>query len=287
MRPLLQLSQLSGSDVVSRVQANDAQNFGGIEVSMLQDLDTESAQCLLNFCKAVPCGVASLSITHSDLGSGTDCEQRLFDYAVERKVRESEKAFAEKMKRDSSKEKDFAAAAHKRRTGQENTDLAVARLASIDMEVVELEKRKLKTSWYAFFSEMQAVNFNSIRQLDLSNCGLHATSLGLLTQIMLDFENRAEGAKISWLVLDGNELTDIGMGVLASFLRLSKSLEVLQVRNVSITEQGVSELVAGLVTNRSLRLLDVRANGLCNVDTAKSAITGVQRFNRGVEILLT
>jgi len=70
-------------------------------------------------------------------------------------------------------------------------------------------------------------------------------------------------------------------------LRLSKALEGLQVRNVGITEQGVSELVAGLVTNRSLRLLDVRANGLCNLDAARSAISGVQRFNSNVQILLT
>merc|ERR1719316_987941 len=111
------------------------------------DLDTELAQGLLKFCAAVQETGSCLSITHTDLGSGTDCEQRLFDLAAERQVRESEKVWAEKLKRDSSKEKDFATAAAKRRKGQEGIDSAVERLAAIDTELAELEKRKLHTSW--------------------------------------------------------------------------------------------------------------------------------------------
>lgn len=286
--PMLQLSRLSQPDALRRLDVKEAPRVRGVEVSMLSDdLDVELARGLLDFCAAVPSGGACLSITHTDLGSGTDCEQRLFELNAERHVRESEKVWAEKIKRESSKEKDFAAAAAKRRKGQEGIDSAVERLSVIDADLVELEKQKMQTSWYALFSQIQATNVNSLRELDLSNCGLHATGLGFLTQIMLELENRAEGVKISWLILDGNELTDSGMGVLTSFLRLSKAIEGLQVRNVGITEQGVSELVAGLVTNRSLRLLDVRANGLCSVDAARSAISGVQRFNSTVQILLT
>jgi len=286
--PMLQLSRLSQPDALRRLDVKEAPRVRGVEVSMLSDdLDVELARGLLDFCAAVPSGGACLSITHTDLGSGTDCEQRLFELNAERHVRESEKVWAEKIKRESSKEKDFAAAAAKRRKGQEGIDSAVERLSVIDADLVELEKQKMQTSWYALFSQIQATNVNSLRELDLSNCGLHATGLGFLTQIMLELENRAEGVKISWLILDGNELTDSGMGVLTSFLRLSKAIEGLQVRNVGITEQGVSELVAGLVTNRSLRLLDVRSNGLCSVDAARSAISGVQRFNSTVQILLT
>lgn len=286
--PMVQLSRLSQPDALRRLDVKEAPRLCGVEVSMLSDdLDVELARGLLDFCAAVPSGGACLSITHTDLGSGTDCEQRLFELNAERHVRESEKVWAEKIKRESSKEKDFAAAAAKRRKGQEGIDSAVERLSVIDADLVELEKQKMQTSWYALFSQIQATNVNSLRELDLSNCGLHATGLGFLTQIMLELENRAEGVKISWLILDGNELTDSGMGVLTSFLRLSKAIEGLQVRNVGITEQGVSELVAGLVTNRSLRLLDVRSNGLCSVDAARSAISGVQRFNSTVQILLT
>lgn len=287
-RPLLQLSRLTCGDALSRADSNKAQSYGGVEVSMLMDeLDAQLAQGLLNFCAAVPSSAATLSITHSDLGSGTDCEQRIFELKAEGKVKENEKVWATKLKLDSSKEKDFAAAADKRRKGQAGIDSAVERICAIGAELAELEKHKLQTPWFLLFAQIQAKNINSIQHLDLSNCGLHATGLGFLTQIMSELENRAEGAKISWLVLDGNELADIGMGVLTSFLRLSKSLEGLQVRNVGITEQGVSELVAGLVTNRSLRLLDVRENGLCNLDAARCATSGVQRFNSAVQILLT
>jgi hypothetical protein len=254
---------------------------------LTDDLDAELASSVLEFCAAVSAGGACLSITHSDLGSGRDDEQRLFELTAERRVRENEKVWAEKIKRDSSKEKDFSAAAAKRRQGQEGIDSADARLASIDTDLTELDKRKLQTPWYLLFCQIQSTPRNSIRELDLSNCGLHATGIGLLTQVLLDLENRAEGVKLSWLILDGNELGDIGMGVLASFLRLSKEIEGLQVRNVGVSEQGVSELVAGLVTNRSLKLLDVRSNGLVDVEAASIAISGVQRFNSSVQILLT
>jgi hypothetical protein len=285
---LLRLSRMPYKDVFRQLDKKEGPNFSGVEVSMLDDdLDSDLALALLDFCAGAPTGSACLSITHTDLGSGTDCEQRLFDLAAERKRRESEKIWAEKVKRDSSKEKDFSAAAEKRRKGEEGINSAVERLATIDAELVELEKQKLKTAWYLLFSQIQGTDFNAIRELDLSNCGLHATGLAFLTSVLLELENRAEGVKVSWLTLDGNELADQGMSVLATFLRLSKSIEGLQVRNVGITEQGVSELVAGLVTNRSLEVLDVRSNGLCALDAAKSAISGVQRFNSHVQILLT
>lgn len=286
--PLLQLSRLGRKEVLSRLDLEEAPSFRGVDVSMLtDDLDAELASSVLEFCTAVSAGGACLSITHSDLGSGRDDEQRLFELTAERRVRENEKVWAEKLKRDSSKEKDFSAAAAKRRQGQEGIDSADARLADIDADLAELDKRKLQTPWYLLFCQIQSTPRNSIRELDLSNCGLHATGIGLLTQVLLDLENRAEGVKLSWLILDGNELGDIGMGVLASFLRLSKEIEGLQVRNVGVSEQGVSELVAGLVTNRSLKLLDVRSNGLVDVEAASIAISGVQRFNSSVQILLT
>lgn len=287
-KPILQLPCLNSAEVLNRLLAEEASNFSGIAISRFDsDINGDLAASMLKFCNGVHPGGATLSLTHTDIGSGTDCEQRMFELIAERRVRESEKVFAEKVKRDSSKEKDFTAAASKKRKGQAGIDGAVERLTAIDAELADLERQKLQTSWYCLFNQIQIENFNSVRQLELSNCGLHATGLNLLTQVMLALEHRAEGEKISWLTLDGNDLTDISMGVLASFLRLSKEIQVLLLRNVGITEQGVSELVAGLVTNRSLKLLDVRANGLCATDTANAAISGVQRFNTSVHILLS
>lgn len=286
--PMLQLSRLACKDVLNSLENKEASSFCGVEVSMLSDdLDIELAEGLLDFCAAVPAGGTCLNVVHTDLGSGTECEQRLFELTAERKIRESEKVWAEKTKRDSGKKKDFAEAAEMRRKGQAGIDASVQRLGEIDADLAELDKQKLQTSWYALFSQIQAVPRNSICELDLSNCGLHATGLSFLTTVMLDLENRAEGCKIRWLTLDGNELTDIGCGILASFLRLSKEIEGLQLRNVGITEQGVSELVAGCVTNKTLKLLDVRQNGLASLEAARSAISGVQRFNPAVQILLT
>jgi hypothetical protein len=286
-RPLLQLSQLGREEILGRLELEEASNFGGIEAAMLSDdVDAEMASGLLRFCAGVASG-ACLNIKHCDLGSGTECEQRIFELKAERLVRESEKAHAEKIRSNSSKEKDFAAAAAKRRQGLAGIDAANERLAAIDADLANLEKQKLLTPWYLLFAEMKTLSCNPLTKLDLSGCGLHATGLVLLTSVLLDQEHRFEGKKVSSLILDGNDLSDTAMGVLASFVKLSKEIEVLSLRNVGITEQGVSELVAGLVSNRSLKLLDLRSNGLVVLDTARAAISGVQRFNPSVHILLS
>jgi len=288
-KSVLRLQRSTRDEALQRLSEAEASEFGGAELTMMHgELNDELVEGLFRFCgQAAPEGGARLSLAHNDLGSGTECEQRLFELTAERRVRESEKVFAEKVKRDSSKEKDFSVSAAKRRKGQEGIDAANARLAAIDEELGELEKRKVETPWYVLFTHLQATPCNAIRHLNLSNCGLHATALTFLTKVLLELEQRAEGARISWIVLDGNSLGDAAMGALASFLRLSSSVEVLQLRSVGVTEQGVSELVAGLVTNRSLRLLDMRSNGLCSLDAARAAVSGVQRFNTTAQVLLT
>jgi hypothetical protein len=288
LQSILQLSGLGCREVLSRLDIEDASNFGGIGLSSLvDDVDPDLLHTLLNFCSAMPSSGANLSLRHCDLGSGSQCEQRLFELTAERLVRESEKAHAEKVRRDSSKQKEFPAAAAERRKGQAGIDAATERLTAIDAELAELEEQKVLTPWYVLFNQMKTTKCNPIHQLELSDCGLHATGVALLTSVLLDLEHRFEGKKVSSLSLDGNDLTDIGMGVLSSYVKLSKEIEVLTLRNVGITEQGVSELVAGLVSNRSLRLLDLRSNGLIALDTARAAVAGVQRFNPSVHILLS
>lgn len=104
--PLLQLAHLDCKNVLNQLDGKEAAHFCGVEVSMLKDdLDFELAEGLLDFCATMPAGGARLNIMHTDLGSGTDCEQRLFDLAAERRMRETEKVWAEKLKRDSGKKK--------------------------------------------------------------------------------------------------------------------------------------------------------------------------------------
>jgi hypothetical protein len=287
-RSPLQFSQMGRSEMMNRLDIEESSQFSGIEVSLMcDDVDADMAKAFLRFSAGIPAPGASLCLRHCDLGSGTHCEQRIFELTAERAVRESEKAFAEKVKRDSSKEKDFAAAAGKKRKGQAGIDDATERLTAIDEELAMFEEQKLLTPWYSLFNEIKMAPSNPFWQLDLSGCGLHATGLVFLTKTLLDFEHRFEGTKVSSLTFDGNDLTDIAMGTLASYLKLSKEIEVLSLRNVGITEQGVSELVSGLVSNRSLKLLDLRSNGLVALETARAAVSGVQRFNTYVHILLS
>merc|ERR1712232_326470 len=107
-------------------------------------------------------------------------------------------------KSNSSKEKDFAAAAQKRRQGQAGIDAAVERLTAIDADLAILEKQKLLTPWYLLFNEMKITSCNPLTQLDFTGCGLHATGLASLTSALLDLEHRFEGQKVSSLTLDGN-----------------------------------------------------------------------------------
>lgn len=283
---VLHLSRATHEQALSHFKRRDPREYSRLDLSLLScNVDMELADALFEFCKALPVGVA-LRLAHNDLGSGTECEQHMFDLKAEREMRESEKAYHEQKKRDSSKEKEFSVSAGMRRRAEEGINVAKERLAAIDEELAELENQKMDAPWYALFSRFQAQEQNVVQHFDLSNCGLHATGLELLTNAILDIENRADCENISHLVLDGNDLGDIGMTSLATLLRLSSDMEVLQLRNVGITEQGVSKIISGLVTNKSLKLLDLRSNGLCSLEVGKAIVTGVRRFNNMVEVLL-
>lgn len=298
---LLNLARSTREQALTRLEdialeGQEPASYGGLDLSMLSDceFDRELAGRAFDFCGSLldspslssACGGgAILRLAHNDLGSGTQCEQRIFELKAERELREREKAFFKKRKSDSSKEKDFASSAKMRNSGEQGIAAAETRLNAIDDELKELDEKKELTPWHAVFSCMEYQNNNPITHLDLADCGLHATSVVMLTQVVLDLEHRGGGAKVARLILDGNDLRDIAMAALASFLRLSGSLEALQLRNVGITDQGFSEIVAGLATNKTLALLDLRDNGLCTPNIAKEVVSGMRRFNATTEIL--
>mmetsp|Transcript_21885 Transcript_21885/g.40248 ORF Transcript_21885/g.40248 Transcript_21885/m.40248 type:complete len:308 (-) Transcript_21885:74-997(-) len=286
--PLLNLARCGPQDALTLLASSTGSHVQGVDMSMMDGpVDMVLTDKLVTFCadlsKERGC---HLRLSHNDLSSGSDCEQRIFDLVSEKKVREAEKVYHEKRKTDSSKEKDFAAAAGMKRKAQENIDVAMSRLAAIDEELKALDERKVAASWHSLFASLKSMRWCTIAELDLSDCCLHATSIEFLTIVLMELEQRGDGQRIKWLALDGNDLGDVGMGSLARLLKLSGHLQTLLCRNVGITERGVSEIVAGLVSNKSLALLDLRNNGLCERSAAQAAIDGVQRFNKSVEVLL-
>lgn len=287
--PVLQLPRAAREEVLATLatRGEEAAKFRGLDASLLDcDLDAEIAEGVAAFCGALAPGGAALRLAHNDLGSGTDCEQRIFELKAERESRETEKAFYEKKKKESSAQKDFAVSAQMRRAGQEGIDVAASRLAAIDAELAELDVKKERAPWCALFAGLEALQVSRLRVLDLGDCGLHATGMGHLVSCLLELEHRAEGERVSRLVLDGNDLGDMAMGHVATLLRLSGSIEALWLRNVGLTETGVSQVLSGLVSNKSLALLDLRDNGLCSPDVSKAALGGVRRFNKTAEVLL-
>lgn len=287
MVPTLRVHQATREQVLRGLDSQEAKGFRGVDLSFLRcDIDSELADSIVGFCDALP-GGSALRIAHSDLGSGTYCEQRMFELKHERKVREAEKAHSEQKKRDSSKEKDFAVSAGMRRKAEAGIKEATERLEAIDEEYARLNLQKEETPWFALFKRFEAPErTNTLQSLDLSDCGLHATGLEHLTNAILETEQHPEDTHITSLVLDGNDLGDNGMGPLSQLLRLTASIEVLQLRNVGITDQGVSKVISGLVGNKTLRLLDLRNNGLTSPDITRAAVSGVMRFNKRVEVLL-
>merc|ERR1719183_3469251 len=98
-QPILQLSHLGSPEIRNRLDIEDASSYSGVRISMLKDdISEEAAAALIQFCAVGSTSGACLSLAHCDLGSGTDCEQRIFDLSNERRVRESEKVWAEKLK---------------------------------------------------------------------------------------------------------------------------------------------------------------------------------------------
>jgi len=292
--PALPLLELPGKSrdkllmALEMLEDSESHGHGGLDISLLAAgaLDSEVVDRSLNFCSSVLDQGATFRIAHSDLGSGTDCEQRMFELTGQRKLKDRELTHWREHKKKSSSQKDFSASAKMRREGEEGISETESRIAAIDEELGQLEERKVATPWYCLISALEKQTRNNIRCLDLTNCGLHATGILHLTQTILELEHRGGSERIAWLILDGNDLKDISMASLASFIRLTSNLEMLRLRNVGMTEQGLSELVAGLVTNKSLALLDVRDNGLCAPKVAQEIVSGMRRFNSTAEILI-
>ncbi|CAK9063140.1 unnamed protein product [Durusdinium trenchii] len=228
----------------------------------------------------------SLSFSHMDLGTGTDCEELIFQLKAERELRNTEKAIHVKKKSESAKAKDFAVSAQMRREANAGIESAEQRLSDIDTQLQGLEEQQKRSSWFLLFSLMQAQPVNRISRLDLGNCGLHATGLDMLQKVLLDLEHRGDGLAVEELVLDGNDFGDAGTVAIASLLRLSSKLRVLRLRNVGITDGGFSQMISAMVSNKSLVLLDLRGNGLCSLENSKIALQGLRRFNTVAEVLL-
>mmetsp|Transcript_11917 Transcript_11917/g.20437 ORF Transcript_11917/g.20437 Transcript_11917/m.20437 type:complete len:255 (-) Transcript_11917:57-821(-) len=229
----------------------------------------------------------TLQLPHLDLGTGTDCEQLIFDLKAEKELKNTEKAIHVNKKSQSAKAKDFAVSAQMRREANAGIEAAEERLSAIDSQLLKLEEQQKGSLWFLLFSEMQAkTSPNCIRRMDLSDCGLHATALDLLQKVVLDLEHRGDGCAIEELVLDGNDLGDAGTVALASLLRLSSKVLVLRLRNIGITDGGFSQIISAMVSNKSVALLDLRGNGLCTLENSKIAVDGLRRFNRTAEVLL-
>jgi len=288
--PLLRLPRGASKEQAFKLlegSAQEAQHFAGVDASLLDcELDTELADKLLEFCAALPNQGCVCRLAHNDLSSGTDTEQRLFERIAERELRERELRFNQELKKKASNQKDFAVSAAQRRTAEDGIAAATARLAALDEEVLELNRKKKEAPWYMLCSTIESRGRNTISCLDLTDCGLHATGLVMLAQVLLELEHRADSSPVTELILDGNDVGDIGMSAVTSIIRLSSSLTSLILRNVGITERGVSQVLAGLVNNKTLKLIDLRSNGLADLEVGKAACVGVRQFNPVVEILL-
>jgi len=258
-------------------EENGAQQYDGLDLSMLDGmLDQDLVGKALDFCSRAR-GGALLRLAHCELGTGTNCEQRIFDLKAEKAVQESEKVLHVHKKSESSKQKDFAASAEMRRNATAGIEQCEQRLGEIAQDLADLDQVKMKSPWWLLFSQMQARK-NNILRLDLSNCDLHATGLQLLQEVLLDLEHRGDGIAVEELVLDGNDLGDSATVALASLLRLSSCLAVLRLRNIGVTDGGLSQILSGLVSNKSLLLLDLRGNGLCS----QQLNVGIRRCQQGL-----
>mmetsp|Transcript_106283 Transcript_106283/g.188982 ORF Transcript_106283/g.188982 Transcript_106283/m.188982 type:complete len:296 (+) Transcript_106283:31-918(+) len=284
--PILRFSSLDDAQKLSQKEERGAQQYHGLDLSMLDGLNQELLGHALEFCRSCSSSGALLRLAHCELGSGTSCEQKVYDLKVEKTVKENEKVMHVHKKSESSKQKDFAVSAQMRNAANAGIQECEQRLADVALELSDLEQTIIQTPWWLLFSQMQGSAPNKIKRLDLSDCGLHAVGVQHLQEVLLDLEHRGDGIAVEELVLDGNDLGDSATVALAALVRLSSCLAVLRLRNIGVTDGGFSQILSGLVSNKSLLLLDLRGNGLCSPEISKAATEGFRRFNKTVQILL-
>ena len=158
MEPIgtLSMSGCSAADLPSSLTAAEKDGFTGLDLSLLDgEVDENVVSHALQFTR-LSGKQASLRLSHVDLGSGTDCEQRMFDLHAERELRNTERAVHVGKKGESAKQKDFAVSAQMRRDATAGIEAADQRLAEIEAELQDLESRQTAFPWFRLFSQLQA-----------------------------------------------------------------------------------------------------------------------------------
>lgn len=214
----------------------------------------------------------SLNVSHNDLGSaGGQLEENIlleqWNTVNARALIKEGKELVSK----SHKEKDFAVGAAKKREGQAHVDRGTEELKAAEDKLEEMGKQLRETQW----SKIISAGLPS--KVEANNCGLLAANLQLL--LREDVISR-----LTSLSLDGNYFGDLGAQQIAEFMRKADKLEELSVRNTGLTDEGISIIIAPLVSNKTLRLLDLRQNML-TTSVSEAAIKGMQHFNKTTKVL--
>jgi len=172
----------------------------------------------------------------------------------------------------SSKNKDFAVCAAEKREGKawvaEGEEALEKAQGKLDIMNAELKE----TLWALLLSA------GIPSKLEANNCGLLAANL----QLLVHHDDIA--SKLTSLSLDGNYFGDLGAHEIAELIRKATALEELSVRNTGLTDEGISVIVAPLVSHKNLRSLDVRNNTLTS-SVSEASIKGMQHFNKTTKVL--
>jgi len=216
--------------------------------------------------------IPSLDVSHNDLGT---CDGKVEVQILQEqwKIINATSAIKKgKIIHDkSSKEKDFAVAASKRRDGKKLQEDGTAELEGANEALESLSAILNETLWSKLLKSGIPPHFTA------KNCGLLA---GNLQRLLEDDVS----VRIQYLALDGNYFGDLGAQEISKLMQKSITLEELSLRNCGLSDEGVSIVVAALVSNKTLKKVDLRNNSLASA-TSEAAIKGMKIFNRTCEVI--
>ncbi|MFT3986875.1 hypothetical protein [Aestuariivirga sp.] len=148
---------------------------------------------------------------------------------------------------------------------EENKKIATISNNVYQTGILDLTIKKMDTNDIDNIKEL--LHFAKI--IKIKNIGDAGTAL--LINHLRNINNNNNNQNLQQIIMDNNQLTDIGIHMLNRILKIHKGLKVINLRNNFITDNGIINLLEGLYndTNSSsrcqLNVLDLRNNKIGNI----------------------
>ena len=140
------------------------------------------------------------------------------------------------------------------------------------IKILNLSKNKLENKSYEILGEILN-NSKTLEEINLSSCGLTKDTISLLIN--------EKGSMIKKLYLDNNEIGDIGLVLIGSFIQNAYNLSLISLKNISGSDMGLNIIITNTLNCKSpLKDIHIERNKLITETLINEIIKHGDKFEK-------